>query len=63
MPLGFRQPRSNLPQIQLWAVVVSGNKVYKKKLPIEALSVANFQIFTRENVDAIKQFPDVLEER
>ncbi len=63
MTLGMKAPKTHLPALQLVAVVVSGKKIYRKNLPLSAMNAANFQIFTPENIAAIKRFPDSLEDQ
>jgi hypothetical protein len=59
---GMKPPRQNLPPIQLTAVVIRGRKTFRKALPLSAMNAACFAIFTPENIDAIRRFPDSIEE-
>jgi hypothetical protein len=60
---GMKPARTDLPPMTLTAVVVCGKEIFKKKLPLHAMNAAIFQIFTPENLEAMKRFPDATEER
>jgi hypothetical protein len=60
---GMKPPKAELPAVSLTAVMVRGKTVYKKKLPLAAMNAAIYQIFTAENMEAMRKFPDSIEER
>ncbi len=54
MPLGQRKANRALPPVTLIAVVVEGGVYYRVQLDPRCMKAANFQLFTAENIEAIK---------